>query len=147
MKSLIAVFAVLLAGCGQSESQLPPAQIDYEGARGTRVGYDSDVSRNDPAQYEKEFISVEQCMFERGHIESTVPGPLVRVVSNEINGHAGWVDWETGQITITLLGSIRHEMVHYILWRTGFDNTRNAAHEHAAFNDCAPPKIQDAVIS
>ena len=135
-RALILLLTLALAGCG-SASQAPPSEIHYQGPTGIRVGFDPDVTQTDPTNYERVFVDTQDCMLRHGYITETVIGPVVRVVSFKPNGYNGFVDWDTGQITINSDGWIDHEMVHYILWATGFDNSRNSAHDHQAFTQCS----------
>lgn len=144
MRYAIGLLLCLLVGCGQQQSDTSdtsstPVTFDYIGTTGTRVVYDPDVTRNDPALYENAFIDTRQCMFDNGYMDTTdIRGTIVHVVNHEPSpGIQGTFDPNTGVITIVLDGPIRHEMTHYILSAIGFDRLKNHNHEHAAFERCA----------
>lgn len=77
-------------------------------------------------------------------------GPVVRVVSlatyarahsikvrldGDTGGDFGWTGFAAGEIKITGPAVMRHEAFHYLLWKAGYPNHLNAAHEHPVFDE------------
>lgn len=78
-----------------------------------------------------------------------VPGPVVRIISfgdfarlypttvrldGDTTGHFGWTSFDSGEISLTGPAVMRHEAYHYLLWKAGYPNHLNAAHEHPVFD-------------
>ena len=130
MRYVLVVF--LLAGCGsQGSEERGPAAPDsctVTGPSGTCVSFQPGSLITDIQFYEENYVYVENCMG-----LGDVPGPVVLATSELINGVDGVTDMNNGQVSIYHPWAIRHEYVHYILWKTGYPNDRNKNHDHPAF--------------
>src|SRR5690606_37955087 len=56
-------------------------------------------------------------------------------LDGDTRGDFGWTGFAAGEIKITGPAVMRHESFHYLLWKTGYPNHLNAAHEHAVFDE------------
>ncbi len=150
----LAVTVLLLTGCA-AMAERPPLQAqprcDYEGPSGICVRVDPDARRFDLAALEAAYARAKRDVESRYQLNlANVGGPTVRVVSfatyarshstsirldGDTGGDFGWTAFRTGEIKITGPAVMRHEALHYLLWRAGYPNDLNAAHEHPAFDE------------
>lgn len=142
------LLALALTACGQAHdapqtaSDIPaaPAACAYVGASGICVAYDADAADTVTGEmYEENWIAIADCM--REHYGTPVPtGPVVRIVAGPfvVNGQQVAGYHLNGQVTAHGGGTVRHEFIHYILWRAGFPDGINNTHQHPGWNVCAP---------
>jgi hypothetical protein len=124
---------------------------DYEGPSGICVRVDPGAKRVHPAALEAAYLQAKRDFEARYQMDLThVPGPVVHVqpvadfarahpirnrLDGDVGGDHGWTGFATGDIKITGLAVMRHEAFHYLLWKVGYPNRLNAAHEHPAFDE------------
>lgn len=141
----LVILCLLLAGCGgcgQSGNDNNHGlgwHFDEEGPTGLRVRYADELSprlENLEASYRK----VSACT------DTDHRGPLI-IFTRQFETHENHdaiTYLDNGTIVVSpdlaAVGEtfelIRHEMVHYILWKSGTENSKNAAHESAFFASC-----------
>lgn len=138
MNKITAFLLILLSGCSGCGQSATPTSFDFVGASGTRVVYDQDVIRNDPAIYERAFIKARQCLYDNSFIPTPdIEGPIIHVVNYRVSVQGIYTDGmvePTGLMTINLQGPITHEMIHYLLLKAGAPDWNT--HTSAAFMKC-----------
>lgn len=148
MARLIIVFSLLLSACGQDTSIDPVAtnhgygwDYDQSGDSGTRVHYaDTAHPGVDFSIIEGWFLKMEECTGIKTN------GPLVAITAQQLISPAGEsvsgiTYFDTGLIVVTdmsvQIGNtglvVKHEMIHYLLWMSGFPNDRNSGHDSPYF--------------
>jgi hypothetical protein len=85
--------------------------------------------------YEQSYLEVASFV----HVQPD-PGPIVNLINERASPEFdSYTSLDTGEITSHFFSCLKHEFVHYLLWRSGFPNDANRNHEHPAFGTY--PKI------
>jgi len=140
---------MLLSSCGTAAP--PPQRCDYEGPSGLCVHLDSNAMRFRPSALEAAYVQAKRDVETRyGLGVRDVAGPVVRVMSyngfarlypirnrldGDTGGHHGWTSFDSGEIVLTGPAVMRHEAFHYLLWKAGYPNELNMAHDHPVFDE------------
>jgi hypothetical protein len=153
------VFGVLLAvliplGACRTAAESPIAEspeCDYRGASGICVSIEEGAYPVNPAALEAAYLRAKRDIETTYHLDLTgVTGPVVHVMKvpefaqlhpintrldGDTGGHHGWTSFDSGEIMITGPAVMRHESIHYLLWKAGYPNRLNAVHDHPAFDE------------
>lgn len=79
--------------------------------------------------YEQSYLEVASFM----GVQSD-PGPIVNLINERAFPEVdSYTSFDTGEITSHFFSCLKHEYVHYLLWRSGFPNGANRNHDHPAF--------------
>lgn len=148
---------LFLTGCStmaDGPAEAPPlatAACDYEGPSGICVQVDTEAPRVDFLTLEAAYLKAKRDVETQYRLDlSGTRGPTVRVMhvvnfarlhpihnrqDGDLGGDHGWTGFADGEIRITGPAVMRHEALHYLLWKAGYPNRLNAAHEHPAFDE------------
>lgn len=153
LSAVFGLFAslLMLTACSSVAQEPASEPCDFQGSSGICVRFDAAAPRVDPRALEAAYLQAKREAVERYDLDLTdLPGPVVRVadraafasvhpttsrLDGDTGGDHGWTDFRSGEITLTGAAVMRHEAFHYILWRTRYSNSLNAAHEHPAFDE------------
>lgn len=158
----MAAIALLFSAGNTVAERLPShaGPCDSQGPSGICVRVETDAWRFDLAALEAAYLQAKREVETRYQLDLTgVAGPVVRVMSfanfarlypansradGDTRSHFGWTAFASGEITLTGPAVMRHEAFHYLLWKAGYPNRLNAAHDHPVFDDYrnrkSPPK-------
>lgn len=131
-------------------------QDDDDDNHGYGYGYDIELSSGMRIQYHGKAHRIKNDKLDQAWHETlectdlTARAPLVAFVDYELNDSddliQGRLYMDTGLIVVMSLEHLsedwtllvlQHEIVHYLLWINGFDDTANMNHDSELFSECS----------